>query len=179
MTEWLDLDDAVELIRGARKLSVGAAVKLLIEACAEGVRARQRPCWGQGDFGFLIPAAIWRDAHLDIDTGELYPAGTDPHNPPTEEGGFGYGGNGIIEVSATDLRWWLQVKPESKRKRVQPKRDPAAQAISALWPEGVPSQSALPNKRLVERVTNHLRKNEVVVPIGPDTILRAAGRKIS
>jgi hypothetical protein len=109
MTEWLDLDDAVELIRGARKLSVGAAVKLLIEACAEGVRARQRPCWGQGDFGFLIPAAIWRDAHLDIDTGELYPAGTDPHNPPTEEGGFGYGGNGIIEVSATDLRWWLQV----------------------------------------------------------------------
>ena len=32
MTEWLDLDDAVELIRGARKLSVGAAVKLLDRA---------------------------------------------------------------------------------------------------------------------------------------------------
>jgi hypothetical protein len=118
MTERLELDDAVELIRSARKTSVGAAIKLLTVACAEGVRARQRPCYmPRGDFAPVIPAFVWRDAHLDLDTGELYPAGTSPDDPPTEEGGYGHGGNGIITIDAADLRAWLRKSAPKTRGR--------------------------------------------------------------
>ena len=106
--EWFSLDDAVELIRGARKSSKGAAIKFLISVCADGsVRSRQRACYDPSSW-FGIPAPVWRDAHLDLDTGELYPAGTDLYDPPTEFGGYGFGGNGIIEVNEADLRYRLR-----------------------------------------------------------------------
>jgi hypothetical protein len=123
MTEqWLSLDDAVELIRSARKVSVGGAIQFLIDACAGGVRARQRPLYEEYDWGPVIPAAEWRGAHLDLDTGELFPAGTDQFNPPTEYGGYGDGGSGIIEVAEDDLRDYLR-KPAPRKLGRPPKVD--------------------------------------------------------
>ena len=113
MTEqWLSLDAAVKLIRSDRKVSVGGAIQFLIDACAGGVRARQRPLYEKYDWGPVIPAAAWRGAHLDLDTGELFPAGTDHFDPPTEYGGYGDGGSGIIEVAEDDLRDYLRKLPE-------------------------------------------------------------------
>jgi hypothetical protein len=179
--EWLRLNDAVELIRSVRKIGDGAAIKLLISACADGVRTQQQPCWG--DLPWTIPTAVWRDAHLDLDTGELYPAGTDPHNPPTEEGGYGHGGNGIIEVNAVDLRECLSAPPTilsviaPAKERVQPKRERAMRAIAVLYPNGVPPQSSLPNKVLCNSVREHLKDHSEPSQISDDSILRAAGRK--
>jgi hypothetical protein len=78
MTEWLSDWQAIKLICEVRKISEGFATQFLVSACAAGVRARQRPCYNLGDLGITIPAGVWRDAHFDLDTGVLYPAGTDP-----------------------------------------------------------------------------------------------------
>ena len=181
--EWLGDHDAVALIRNARGVSEAVAVKLLVEACAAGtVRAWQRGCWEPNGLGLLIPAAVWRDAHFDTHTGELFPAGTDPHNPPNEEGGYGHGGNGIIEFNAEDLHYWLSAAPSteeapSTKKLARPQRERAKEAIDALWPDGVPPQSKLRNTSLLKCVHDHLKKNDSPESISDDTILRAAGRK--
>ena len=118
--KWFSVDDAVELTCNAHKISAGAAIKSLISAFANSVRTRQRmPFDGHS---IAIPMAVWRDAHFDFDTGELYPAGTDLYHPPTEEGGYGHGGNGIIEVNEADLRDRL-CKPAPKKRGRPPKFD--------------------------------------------------------
>lgn len=50
----------------------------------------------------------------------------------------------------------------------------ARRAIAELWPDGVPDE--IPNKDLVWRVTQYAKDKKWAVG-GPDTILRAAGRK--
>jgi len=178
--EWLGDHDAVALIRTAHRVSEAVAVKLLVEACAESlVRAWQRGCWEPKGFGLLIPAAVWRDAHFDTHTGELFPAGTDPHNPPNEEGGYGHGGNGIIEFNADDLRIWLNTPPSAEhaasKERMRPQRKRAEKAITALWPDGVPE--SLPNKLIRGHVRDWLKLHDSPESISNDTINRAAGRK--
>ena len=54
------------------------------------------------------------------------------------------------------------------------KRDLAERAINALWPNGVPPE--LQNKKIEKRVGEHL-KQQGLLQISRDTILRAAGRK--
>jgi hypothetical protein len=122
MSDWISDTRAVELVREARKISGGPAIKLLIDACAQGlVRARQR--LPRDDWGPVIPPSVWRDAHLDLDTGLLIPAGVDLDNPPVDErgyvsdGGYGLGGNGVIEISEADLREYLGKPAPRKRGR--------------------------------------------------------------
>jgi hypothetical protein len=179
--EWLGDHDAVALIRNARGVSGAVAVKLLVEACAEGlVRSRQRACWEEKDFGLAIPHFVWHDAHFA--DGVVFEAGTDMYTHPSEEGGYGHGVNGIIAFNAEDLHYWLSAAPSteeapSTKKRARPQRERAKDAIDALWPNGVPPQSELRNASLLKRVNDHLKKNGHPEPISNDSILRAAGRK--
>jgi len=115
MTEWIDHDEAIKLICDARKIGVGAALQFLIKACAEDVRSRERPCWASYALGGpTIPAPVWKGSHLDIGSGELFPAGS------TEV--YGEGGNGIIEIAEDDLRERLRMPAPRKRGR-KPKLD--------------------------------------------------------
>jgi hypothetical protein len=179
--EWLDDHDAVALIRKAREVSEAVAVKLLVEACAEGtVRARQRGCWEPKGFGLSIPAFVWHDAHFA--DGVLFEAGTDMYTHPSVEGGYGHGVNGIIEFNAEDLHYWVSAAPSteeapSTKKRSRPQRERAKAVIDRLWPDGVPPQNELRNASLLKRVNDHLKKNDSPESISDDTILRAACRK--
>jgi hypothetical protein len=154
--EWLLDFEAIARIRNARKVSEAVAIKVLIEACAEGiVRAWQRGCGEPKGYELVIPAAVWRGAHFA--DGVLHPAGTSPLNPYNDEGGYGEGVNGIIEFSAEDLHAWLSSEPSvtdapSTKKRARPQRDRAKEIIDALWPTGVPAQSKLRNTSLLKRV---------------------------
>jgi hypothetical protein len=173
--EWLDDHDAVPLIRKAREVSEAVAVKLLIEACAESlVRARQRACWEEKDFGLAIPAFLWRDAHFA--DGVLFEAGTDMYTHPGEDGGYGYGVNGIIEFSAGDLHYWLNIAPAQRNQRSAPKGELIGEAINALFPN-VPPQKDLLNSGLIRRVRSYLKEHDYNVSFHDDLILREAGRK--
>jgi hypothetical protein len=125
MTEWIDHDRAIKLICDARKIGVGAALQYLIKACAEGVRARERPCWASYALGGpTIPAAVWQGGHLEIESGELFPAGS------TES--YGAGVNGIIEIAEDDLREHLR-KPAPRKRGRKPKVTPKVeQEVLAL-----------------------------------------------
>ena len=179
--KWLGDFEANPLIRDTRRVSEAVAVKLLIEACAERlVRARQRACWEEKDFGVAIPAFVWHDAHFA--NGVLFEAGTDMYTHTSAEGGYGHAVNGIIEFNAEDLRYWLSAaasieEAPSTKKLARPQRERAKEAIDALWPDGVPPQSKLRNTSLLKCVHDHLKKNDSPESISDDTILRAAGRK--
>jgi hypothetical protein len=142
MYEWLNDYEAIALIRDARKVSEAVAVKLLVEACAEGrVRTWQRACDGPKDFGLSIPAFVWRDAHFA--DGVLFEAGTDVYTHPGEEGGYGHGVNGIIEFNAEDLHYWLNVALTPRKQRSAPKGERIKEALDALFPDGCAAAKGL------------------------------------
>ena len=176
MSEWLDDYEAIAQIRDARKVSGAVAVKLLVEACAEGlVRAWQRAAGEPKSFGLSIPAFVWQDAHFA--DGVLFEAGTDIYTHPSAEGGYGRGVYGIIEFNAEDLHYWLRAAPSteeaaSTEKRSRPQRERAKAVIKKLWPDGVPPQNELQNGLLLKRVGDHLKKNNSP-KISNDSILRA------
>jgi hypothetical protein len=198
MTEehWLELNSAVEVIKNHLHLPTGAAVMKLVEACASGiVRARElNPEPGEDWWPLSIPAAHWKDpdAHIDLGTGLVVLAG-ETYGKRTVFTPAGCDASGMevlhasmprVEVSGNDLNHYLQewvgwpIEPESgKRVRTRPKRGPAQDAIAALWPDGVPSQSKLPNKKLCAHVKDWLGAHDHPSSISDDTILRAAGRK--
>jgi hypothetical protein len=60
--------------------------------------------------------------------------------------------------------------------KTSPDRGRAAEALRRLHPDGVPSQSERPNKVLIGEVCDWLKDNGKL-PVKPDTILRAAGRR--
>jgi hypothetical protein len=60
--------------------------------------------------------------------------------------------------------------------RSRPPRERASQAIAELYPQGVPTQAALPNASLCRRVGRWVRERGLPV-VSEDTILRAAGRR--
>jgi hypothetical protein len=149
MSEWIGDINAVKLICDARKVGEGAAVQLLINACAHGVRARQRDISDHRvpdhDWGLVIAASVWQGAHLDLDTGILYPAGWDFDNPPIDERGFvqsgyGLGGNGIIEISESDLSEHLKMPAPRKPGRKSKVTPEVEQKVFAMLDHhGVPS----------------------------------------
>jgi hypothetical protein len=72
--------------------------------------------------------------------------------------------------------------PKQNKRRTRNKRDRAMQAIKAIWPNGLPNQTELPNDILCKRVSEWLKadcrkQNISFVEISDDTILRAAGRQ--
>jgi len=162
MTKWIDHEGAIELIRDVRKIGVGAALQCLIKACAESVPTRERPCWASRALGGrMIPATKWRDAHLDIETGELFPAGSME--------AYGEGVNGIIEIAEDDLREYLRKAPPRKRGRkpkVEWKGDIKQQIFALFEHQGVPN-AADPEWRTqadVERtILDILAKREIEV----------------
>src|SRR5262245_30396737 len=173
--EWLDDHDAVAQIRKAREVSEAVAVKLLVEACAEGaVRAWQRGCWEPKGFGLSIPAFVWHGAHFA--DGLLFEAGTDVHTHPGQEGGYGLGVNGIIEFNAEDLHYRINVAPTPRKQRSAPKGERIKEAVDATCP-GVPSQKDLSNTELVRRVRKYLKEHDYRASFHDSTILRQAGRK--
>jgi hypothetical protein len=62
----------------------------------------------------------------------------------------------------------------SGRRKSRPEFDRARRVIEKLYPDGVPDQATINNKRLWERVIENLKETERV---SKDTILRAAGRR--
>jgi hypothetical protein len=60
--------------------------------------------------------------------------------------------------------------------RSRPARERVLQAIAELYPQGVPTQAAVPNAPLCRRVARWLRERGQLV-VSEDTILRAAGRR--
>jgi hypothetical protein len=72
-----------------------------------------------------------------------------------------------------DVRWSAP-KP---RRRGQPQRAAATQAITILYPNGIPGQTILPSKKLFAEVREHLLKHLQIGFISDTTILRAAGRR--
>jgi hypothetical protein len=102
---------------------------------------------------------------------------------------------GTILVSKADLLDWSDRQTRQTRQtpqvpatatatapRPRDKRDRANTAIHALWPDGIPDRTILPNGKLCQRVTEWLkddcrqRRVPLILP-SDDTILRAAGRK--
>ena len=176
--EWLQDFEAIPLIRDARGVSEAVAVKLLVEACAEGVvRAWQLPPFGDPKgYGLSIPAFVWHGAHFA--DGVLFEAGTDIFTHPGEGGGYGHGIYGIIEFNAEDLHYWLNIAPTPRKQKSAPKGERIKDAIDALFPDGsVPPQKDLPNPELIKRVRNYLKEHDYNVPFHDDVILREAGRK--
>ncbi|UWU90607.1 hypothetical protein [Bradyrhizobium sp. CB1015] len=81
----------------------------------------------------------------------------------------------LLAVAATNN---VRSKHDQRtRQRVRPHREAADRAIIALWPDGVPSPLLLPNKRLVDRVGQWLKEQNIKIAISSDTILRAAGSR--
>ncbi len=76
---------------------------------------------------------------------------------------------GIGQVSSAQDRL-----PERARSR--PAFERAQQVIRELYPNGVPSQAAEPNASLCRRVAAKLKENKLL-KVSDDTILRAAGRR--
>jgi hypothetical protein len=60
--------------------------------------------------------------------------------------------------------------------RSRPALERARRAVTELYPEGVPGQAAEPNANLYRRVGEKLR-NDGLLGVSDDTILRAAGRR--
>jgi hypothetical protein len=60
--------------------------------------------------------------------------------------------------------------------RTKPALESAQRAIGELYPQGEPSQTSEPNKKLCGRVNDWL-KDQGLRPVSNDTILRAAGRR--
>ena len=60
--------------------------------------------------------------------------------------------------------------------RSRPARERVLQAIAELYPQGVPTQAAVPNASLCRRVARWVRERGLLV-VSEDTILRAAGRR--
>lgn len=93
----------------------------------------------------------------------------------------------MFQISREDLLDWLDrqaLSQESKSStpRTQVKRDRVREAIDALWPAELPSQSVLPNALLCTKVADWLKadcqkRNVPAMPTSDDTILRAACRK--
>ena len=175
--EWLQDFEAIPLIRDARGVSEAVAVKLLVEACAEGVvRGWQRRYGEPKGHGLSIPAFVWHGAHFA--DGVLFEAGTDIYTHPREERGYGHGVYGIIEFNAEDLHYWLNIAPTPRKQKSAPKGERIKDAIDALFPDGsVPPQKDLPNLELIKHVRNYLKKHDYNVPFHDDVILREAGRK--
>ena len=168
--------EAIARIRNARKVSEAVAIKVLIEACAESlVRAWQRGCWEPKGFGLSIPAFVWHGAHFA--DGVLFEAGTDMYTHPGEEGGYGYGVNGIIEFSTGDLHYWLNIAPPQRKQRTAPKGEKIREAINALFHGVIPPPKDLLNKKLIKDVREYLKEHDYNVIFHDDLILREAGRK--
>jgi hypothetical protein len=62
------------------------------------------------------------------------------------------------------------------KSRSRPARERTQQVINELYPNGVPKPAALPNTVLCRRVGEKLRE-QGLVDVSDDTILRAAGRR--
>ena len=60
----------------------------------------------------------------------------------------------------------------------RPQRERAERAIKALYPNDVPDQASEPNQILLKKVGDWLKDNKLP-PVGDDTILRAAGRRLT
>jgi hypothetical protein len=90
-------------------------------------------------------------------------------------------------ISKDDFLDWLDqnVKEDTKshgRRKTPVMQNRAREALAALWPDGVPDQSKLPNKYLTKLVNEWVQKDCEDHGIGYielklDTILRAASRK--
>jgi len=94
-----------------------------------------------------------------------------------------------IKVSSKDVtEVFLQPRPHGsvdnlapairlkQKKRATPSLNTARNAVKACYPDGVPTQDAVPNATLCRQVSQYLKKNGQS-PVSNDTILRAAGRR--
>jgi hypothetical protein len=159
---WLDFGFAAKKIAAARKMNIGLAEITLRELCKSGeVHARKRFLEVHGAMGVRtsdwepIAPREWRADEVD------------------------WQDHVTVEIDEDLLDDWIrrQSTEPRGRKRVRPQRELAEWALELLYPDGVPSMSALPNKKLCARVNDCLKEHDHPLPVGEDSILRAAGRK--
>jgi hypothetical protein len=161
---------AAEEIHKQLGLSRGAAQKRLREVCASGeIRAWKEPYsltvrgepQGEGPPEF-VNAAEWRATEVD---------------QATDEDGCHY----WVRLSEEDFKYWFSQRKTPRAKPLPRKLALAKEAISDLWPDGIPE--TITNKEIEKQVGEWIaedckRKSMRRQPeISRDTILRAAGRK--
>jgi hypothetical protein len=87
----------------------------------------------------------------------------------------------LVEIAAECLQLFgapIRVATGKRKKKTPVQRQAAKEALSNLYPSGVPSTSEVPNKDLVRQVTEYWkRQSPDRQSVSPDSILRAAGRR--
>jgi hypothetical protein len=169
--KWLSFDDAVEMICSRTNAGIGQSQTMLRTACASGEILSGHSHQG---YGMIISPLRWKGYETIDEYGRELIDGV----PPLP-----------VEILEDDLRHWLDQRypvqpPEHAKqgKRTRNKRDRAAEAVNALWPDGVPDQTKLPHPELCKQVNDWLKadceqQHFRFIPVSDDTILRAALRK--
>lgn len=156
---WIDFYTAAVDVARLRQSSVAEAQASLREAClAESIRSMKAPYdEGQLPFEFWTRVAHheWRERNVDYD------------GPDSD------GCKVVVMLNEDDFRHWLRPKSLTL-KRISRKRISAADAIAAIWPDGIPE--GVTNPELDRRVNIWLKDNRLA-ELSLDTILRAADRK--
>jgi hypothetical protein len=184
---WQRLTEAIESVMAATRCSQEAAQADICRAIDDGavkIRGKLKR--------HTVRGITWSDVleGKDFQIPELKPADLDWENSrPVNPWAVHYHVFKIpghwelewIEVSRTDVTNVLCVpgesdEPTERASRSRPTRERAQQAISELYPQGVPSPTVLPNAVLCRRVGEKL-KELGVGDVSDDSILRAAGRR--
>ena len=162
---WLDLVDAVRVVRDERSVSDGAACTLLRQACESGVvRSRKRPWPEQPDeppepiydqWSPPIPIEDWRGASIDLSHHWLILAGGEIMR-------------GDIEINADDLRYWLKSQRATPNKqKALGKRPRVKKQLAEMFPGGVPDPGDCPRKDLRAEL---LKRDPSLKPLDDETL---------
>jgi hypothetical protein len=159
--EWVNFYSAALKVARAFGINRALAEKRLRQACAEELIRSMIVPWdedSQGqplqlpyEFWTRVSPDEWRSRAVDYDSGTY------------------------VMLHETEFRDWLsgQDKPKAQS-RGQPRRQPAKEAIDALYPNGI--DPGVKNMDIVYEVGQWLRDRSRPVPSN-ETILRAAGRR--
>jgi hypothetical protein len=138
--DWFDVWTALEAVRTYSAMSIGAGLAVLGQACASGsVRSRQiGSVWMFNDHQLIRPQQ-WKDVVIDLDRGIV-------------RGVAWTADIGDIQISALDLRWWLE--KEMPVPAVPPAREmsPRDKAILEKLRAGVRPGKNIPWKKFCDGV---------------------------
>jgi hypothetical protein len=186
--QWLLQSEAIELVCGRLKSSIGRA-QALVRSATESGEVRSRIKWVPvEDDDVLVDV---EDAWLDVDPVPRHLAMAQAaDHPKAVTARIRVGGNRlekqISTYSCSDLIDWLERQPQvgvpvavqraPTTKRSAEKTDRAKRVAVAIWGDGGPP-SHLPNKSIYRAVMEWLKNHSEPQDISEKVIRRAVGRK--
>jgi hypothetical protein len=185
---WQRLSEAVESVMAATRCSREEVQTALCQAIADQaveIRCKLKRHTTRPITWTNVLEGRHFEIRPEIKPADLHWESSRPVNPwPVHREVFGFPGYWElewIEVSRTDVTNVLCIpgesdEPTERASRSRPTRERAQQAINELYPQGMPSPTALPNAVLCRRVGEKL-KELGVGDVSDDSILRAAGRR--